>query len=143
MVGYARKTNGGWSYSPEAIRILKEFINQFPIMFTYLTSNQDSDKYYELDLFPVPEGCVCALINVYPFMHESETLPDSTPFSRETLASVKEWLKQLPSQGQDAVDCGSLTLDEPQIAAIEKAVHDMKVYSCMYCRCTLADVREQ
>ncbi len=41
---------------------------------------------------------------------------------------MKEWLKGLPSEGADAVDCGSLTLDKPQIAAIEKALHDMQVH---------------
>lgn len=38
-----------------------------------------------------------------------------------------EWLKQLSSQGLEAVDCGSYTLDEPRIAAIEKAVLDVQV----------------
>ena len=42
---------------------------------------------------------------------------------------MREWLKQLPSQGQEAVDCGSYTLDTPQIAAIEKAVLDVQVYT--------------
>ena len=41
---------------------------------------------------------------------------------------MREWLKQLPSQGLEAVDCGSYTLDEPQIAAIEKAVLDIQVH---------------
>ena len=45
----------------------------------------------------------------------------------ETLSAVREWLKQLPSQGLEAVDCGSYTLDEPQIAAIERAVLDIQV----------------
>ena len=49
-------------------------------------------------------------------------------FRPETLSAVKEWLKQLPSQGLEAVDCGSYTLDEPQIAAIEKAVLDVQVH---------------
>ena len=40
---------------------------------------------------------------------------------------MKEWLKKLPSEGADAVDCGSETLDKPHIAAIEKAVLDMQV----------------
>ena len=40
---------------------------------------------------------------------------------------MKEWLKQLPSQGLEAVDCGSFTLDAPQIAAVEKAVCDVQV----------------
>ena len=45
----------------------------------------------------------------------------------ERLSDVKDWLKQLPSQGLEAVDCGSYTLDPPQIAAVEKAVLDVQV----------------
>jgi len=48
-------------------------------------------------------------------------------FSCESIASVKEWLKALPSEGCDAVDCGSLALDKPQIDALEKAVLDLQV----------------
>ena len=47
--------------------------------------------------------------------------------SSESISAVKDWLKKLPSEGADAVDCGSETLDKPQIAAIEKAVLDMQV----------------
>ena len=51
----------------------------------------------------------------------------------ETLSSLKEWLKQLPSFGMDPVECGSLTLDEPHIAAIEKSVLDLEVgASCVH-----------
>ena len=58
------------------------------------------------------------------------TLPRS-----ESLSAVKEWLKQLPSQGQEAVDCGSYTLDAPQIAAMEKAVFDVQVREILKCIC--------
>ena len=53
----------------------------------------------------------------------------------ETLSGVREWLKKLPSQGQEAVDCGSCTLDAPQIAAIEKAVLDVQVLKWSVCVC--------
>ena len=48
-------------------------------------------------------------------------------FRPETLSAVREWPKQLSSQGLESVDCGSYTLDEPRIAAIEKAVLDVQV----------------
>ena len=56
----------------------------------------------------------------------------------ESISTVKEWLKKLPSEGVDSVDCGSLTLDKPQIAAIEKAINDMQVCVCVVGRgCSL------
>ena len=39
---------------------------------------------------------------------------------------MREWIKQLPSQGVEAVDCGTELLDSPQIAAIEKTVAQAK-----------------
>ena len=57
ILGYARKmVGGGWSFSPDAVKILEEFKEKFPIMFKYLISNAGEDSYYEQDLFPDPEG---------------------------------------------------------------------------------------
>ena len=36
-------------------------------------------------------------------------------------------MKQLPSHGVESVDCGSLLLDSPQVAAIENAISDAQV----------------
>ena len=43
-------------------------------------------------------------------------------------------MKQLPTYGLEPVDCGSLIMNAPQIAAIEKAVLDMQVCVCV-CVC--------
>ena len=57
ILGYARKmVGGGWSFSPDAVKILEEFKEKFPKMFEYLISNTGEDSYYEQDLFPDPEG---------------------------------------------------------------------------------------
>ena len=47
--------------------------------------------------------------------------------SPENLTALKDWIKQLPSQGIDSVDCGSDLLDAPQVDAIEKAIKDTPV----------------
>ena len=56
ILGYARKTDGGWSFSPHAISILEEFQARFPRAFERICDNPKEDKYYEEDLFPDPEG---------------------------------------------------------------------------------------
>ena len=57
ILGYARKTiGGGWSFSPDAVKILEEFKEKFPLMFEYLVKNAEEDSYYEEDLFPDPKG---------------------------------------------------------------------------------------
>ena len=56
MLGYARKIEGaGWS-SPDAVNILLEFKEKFPVMFSYLISKPSAESYYEQDLFPDPDG---------------------------------------------------------------------------------------
>ena len=47
---------------------------------------------------------------------------------------MKEWLKKLPTQGMDTVDCGGQSLDEPQIVAIEKATLDVQRQMPKYLR---------
>ncbi len=57
LPGYARKLeSGGWSYSTEAVRLLDNFMRKFPVMFRYLTKNPGTDRYFEQDIFPDPEG---------------------------------------------------------------------------------------
>ena len=47
--------------------------------------------------------------------------------SPESLSAVREWMKQLPTQGIESVDCGSSLLDAPEVAAIEDAVKRAQV----------------
>ena len=49
-----------------------------------------------------------------------------------SLEDVKDWLRTLPSHGLEAVTCGSTSLDEPVVEAIEKAVNEAKTSE----RCT-------
>ena len=48
---------------------------------------------------------------------------------------MREWTKKLPSQNIDAVSCGSLILDGPQVMATEKAVEEMEVQVRGGCVC--------
>ena len=45
-----------------------------------------------------------------------------------TIADVQGWIKKQAVNSMDMVDCGGQSLDPPQIAAIEKAVEDVKVH---------------
>jgi 5'-3' exoribonuclease 1 len=102
MPGYCRRTTEGWAYSPAAIGLVKSYMREFPAAFGYLQGNPKADKYYESELMPA-------------------NAEDGV-----TLAKVQEWLKKQPVTGINTVDCGGQSLDEPQIAAVERAVSDMK-----------------
>ncbi|CAI8010817.1 5'-3' exoribonuclease 1 [Geodia barretti] len=102
MPGYCRRTTEGWAYSPAAIGLVKSYVKEFPAVFSYLQGNPKADKYYESELMPA-------------------NAEDGV-----TLAKVQEWLKKQPTTGISTVDCGGQSLDEPQIAAVERAVSNMK-----------------
>ena len=56
LLGYARKTAEGWSYSPAALELLRDFLQRCPALFSYLRDHPQDDSYYEADLFPEAEG---------------------------------------------------------------------------------------
>ena len=62
ILGYARKVDNNWSFSPAAVSILEEFQSQFPGLLEYICANPGEDKYYEEDLFPDAEGWVLAIL---------------------------------------------------------------------------------
>ena len=62
ILGYARKVDNNWSFSPAAVSILEDFQSQFPGLLEYICANPGEDKYYEEDLFPDAEGWVLAIL---------------------------------------------------------------------------------
>ena len=54
-------------------------------------------------------------------------------FSGETLGQVQNWLKKQSVSSMETVECGGQSLDSPQIAALEKAISEMKVFVLHMC----------
>ena len=44
----------------------------------------------------------------------------------EKLSDVEVWLKALPTYGLQTIKCGSLSLDTPQVAAVERLVAEQQ-----------------
>lgn len=44
----------------------------------------------------------------------------------EKLSDVEAWLKALPTCGLQPIKCGSLSLDTPQVAAVERLVAEQQ-----------------
>lgn len=101
LLGYARRTEQGWSLSPAAEEILNQYIKKFPTMFKYISENPSEYQYYESNLFPASEG-------------------------DETITAAKQWLKSLPIHDMETVECGSDTLNDSHITEIEKAIFKLK-----------------
>ena len=65
MPGYCRKREGGWSYSPAAVDLLRSFMEQFPVIFNHLHENPKADKYYESELLSAgTEELVCGPVHI-------------------------------------------------------------------------------
>lgn len=86
-------------YSRKVIDILQEYMTQFPQLFEYLAYSSDNtskDVFYMDDVFP------------------EEAL--------ENLTKLSAWLKDLPCASAHRQPCGTLTLDEDVVKALEETI---------------------
>ena len=97
ILGYARKLDNGWSFSPSAVSLLKQFQSRFPRLLEYICANPGEDKYYEEDLFPDTEGWVLGILEVLVWLT-----------CLELWSTWVALLQQWPSLSLDIVSCVSL-----------------------------------
>ncbi|XP_046850575.1 5'-3' exoribonuclease 1-like isoform X2 [Xenia sp. Carnegie-2017] len=101
VLGYARRSEGNWSFSKKTERTISIYQEKFPMVFDVLRKNS--------------------------LYNERLKVSDVFPDEKSTIfADVEKWLKTLPSHKQKAVSCGSSTLDEPLIRQIEETVEKLK-----------------
>ncbi|CAG2057549.1 unnamed protein product, partial [Timema podura] len=62
--GYTKKENTTWLYSKKAVKLVKDYINQFPELFDYLSQNKNTgnDMFFEIHIFP-NEGVASDLLD--------------------------------------------------------------------------------
>lgn len=49
--GFTRKENGQWLYSTKALELLRNYIQNFPVLFENLGRNAGSEMYFANELF--------------------------------------------------------------------------------------------
>ncbi|XP_047139268.1 5'-3' exoribonuclease 1 isoform X1 [Hydra vulgaris] len=96
LLGYARRSGQGWTYSPAALTVIKKYMNEFPELFEALgkTNGVENCKFNEL-------------------------LPGQ---SRKYMDKVQAFLKSQLCFNNELVQCGSSSLDEPVVKKIEEIV---------------------
>ena len=52
MLGFARRAQKGWTYSPATVEILQAYMNQFPEVFEALGEMDSEDRYVFSNMFP-------------------------------------------------------------------------------------------
>lgn len=101
-LGFARRTEGGeWTFSPAALKIISGYLHKFPHLFETLAKMSSNDRCFAKDLEVDEKGS-------------------------ELLSEVHDWLKTIPSLQLEPVKCGSISLDDPVVEAIEQAVLSTK-----------------
>ncbi|XP_068754427.1 5'-3' exoribonuclease 1-like isoform X2 [Montipora capricornis] len=104
VLGFARRTEeGNWTFSPTAQKTIAEYLKKFPELFESLAkmSLNDQQSFAANDLIKEENGS-------------------------GALSEVTDWLKTVPTQNLEPVKCGSVSLDEPVVEAIEEAVRKNK-----------------
>jgi len=97
VLGYSRKTQGGWEFSNKAIALIKDYKKSFPQFFNALMRNPQGDLYKDTDFFDPRE-------------------------SKQKINEIKDWLKTIDSKGFEKVPLEAMQLDGDVVMQIEQAM---------------------
>jgi 5'-3' exoribonuclease 1 len=98
VLGYSRKTNGGWEYSQAAIALIQQYMIKFPEFIAALNNNPKGDMLDATTIFRGDAANAAAKI-----------------------AEIKAWLKEIESKNFDKVPLEAEQLDSEVVLQIEKA----------------------
>ena len=106
VCGFTRKNkDSNWEYSTKALDALRLYMSLFPEVFEYLSTSDriNSDYFHQNDVF-------------------------GTENAEERLKALSDWIRDQPFSTASRQPCGTLTLDESVVSAIEKEV-EMQIKS--------------
>ncbi|KAI1377483.1 exoribonuclease 1 [Hypoxylon crocopeplum] len=52
VLGYSRKSNSGWEFSPAAVQLLVEYMTKFPDFFAAIMKRPSGNEFHDADLWP-------------------------------------------------------------------------------------------
>lgn len=98
VLGYSRKSNGGWEYSQAAIALIQQYMIKFPEFIAALHNNPKGDMLDATTIFRGDEANAAAKVG-----------------------EIKAWLKEIESKNFDKVPLEAEQLDSEVVLQIEKA----------------------
>jgi 5'-3' exoribonuclease 1 len=98
VLGYSRKSNGGWEYSQAAIALIQQYMIKFPEFIAALHGNPKGDMLDATEIFPGDPATAVAKV-----------------------VEIKAWLKEIESKSFDKVPLEAEQLDSEVVLQIEKA----------------------
>jgi 5'-3' exoribonuclease 1 len=98
VLGYSRKSNGGWEYSQAAIALIQQYMIKFPEFIAALHANPKGDMLDATTIFRGDAANAAAKV-----------------------AEIKAWLKEIESKNFEKVPLEAEQLDSEVVLQIEKA----------------------
>ncbi|KAI0379836.1 exoribonuclease 1 [Hypomontagnella monticulosa] len=102
VLGYSRKSNSGWEFSPAAIQLLVEYITRFPDFFAAIIKNPSGNE-----------------------LHETQLWPDSDVASAK-IKEIGAWLKTVETSKFERVPLDAEQLDSEVVMQLQKAIDGMR-----------------
>ncbi|BFZ59990.1 exonuclease II Exo2 [Saitoella coloradoensis] len=96
VLGYTRKTNGGWELSDKAVALIQEYQAKFPEFFAALSRNPNGDMYRDTDIW------------------------GDVQTAKNRINEIKSWLKEKEARDFERVPLDAEQLDGDVVKKIEQ-----------------------
>ncbi|KAK4501991.1 hypothetical protein PRZ48_007802, partial [Zasmidium cellare] len=97
VLGYSRKGESGWEYSPKAIDLIKQYMINFPEFIARIAANPTGDGWQDTAFYPDPQE------------------------AKAKMKEIGQWLKSVETKSFDRVPLEAEQLDGDTVMAIERA----------------------
>ncbi|KAG4218966.1 hypothetical protein PC116_g32554, partial [Phytophthora cactorum] len=102
VLGYSRKSNSGWEFSPAAIQLLVEYMTRFPDFFAAVMQNPSGSE-----------------------LNDTQLWPDSNVASAR-IKEIGAWLKTVETSKFERVPLDAEQLDSEVVMQLQKAVDSLR-----------------
>ncbi|KAK8162377.1 XRN 5'-3' exonuclease N-terminus-domain-containing protein [Phyllosticta citrichinensis] len=99
VLGYSRKGETGWEYSPKAVNLICEYMVKFPEFFAVIQANPKGDMYEDTDFYP-------------------------EDIAKQKMKEIGAWLKSIESKKFQKVPLEAEQLDSDAVKEIEAAADE-------------------
>jgi 5'-3' exoribonuclease 1 len=96
VLGYSRRSENGWEFSPKAVDLLCQYMTKFPEFIAYIGMNPKGDIYNDTDIYPAE-------------------------IAKEKVKEIAAWLKTIESKSFEKVPLEAEQLDSDAVGAIQAA----------------------
>ncbi|KAI8622853.1 exoribonuclease 1 [Xylariaceae sp. FL1651] len=102
VLGYSRKSNSGWEFSPAAIVLLVEYMTRFPDFFAAILRNPSGNEFSETDLWPERD------------------------VASARIKEIGAWLKTIETSKFERVPLDAQQLDSEVVMELQKTVDTLR-----------------